>query len=171
MVRFTSPSGRRVEREVVRHPGAVCILPILEPPSSGRPASLVLIRNHRFTIDRELWELPAGTLERGEDPARCAGRELEEETGYRPARVIPLGTFYTTPGMTDEVMHAFAATDLTYIGQGLEEDERIVPRVILAPEALAMIDRSELTDAKSIVTLVLAVRRGIIQDHPSASAP
>jgi ADP-ribose pyrophosphatase len=160
MVRYQTAGGRTIEREMVRHPGAVCILPILE--EKGVAPRVVFIRNRRFTLGRELLELPAGTLEAGEDPAVCAGRELIEETGYRAATIIPLGSFFTTPGMTDERMHAFAATGLTHVGQRLEEDERI--RVELAPGAgaMALIDRGELQDAKSMVTLVLGQRKGLL---------
>lgn len=161
MVRFATPGGRTVEREMVRHPGAVCILPLLE---AGGPPSIVMIRNRRFTVGRELLELPAGTLDFGERPEACAARELIEETGYRADRIIPLGTFYTTPGMTDELMHAFAATGLEPVGQKLEEDEQIRVEVLSASEVMAMLDRGELMDAKSIVTLVLGLRRGLLTD-------
>lgn len=161
VVRFPGRSGRTVEREMVRHPGAVCTLPVLAGVGSAGPA-VVLIRNRRFTIGRDLWELPAGTIEPGEVPLDCAVRELEEETGYRAGRIVPLGTFYTTPGMTDELMHAFAATGLEPVGQRLEEDEQVRPVVVPAAEALAMIDRGELMDAKSIVTLLLGWRKGLI---------
>lgn len=140
-------------REMVRHPGAVCILPILEEPP-GRAPTLVLIRNHRFTVGRELWELPAGTIEPGEAPAACAPRELEEETGYAAREIRALGTFLTTPGMTDEHMHAFVARGLTPVGQRLEADETIVAEAMGLDEVWRMIDRGELVDAKSMVTLM-----------------
>ncbi len=161
MVAFTNAAGRRVEREVVRHPGAVVILPVLR---AGGADSIVMIRNDRFTLDRTLWELPAGTREVGEEPAATALRELTEETGYIAPRVESLGSFYTTPGMTDEVMHAFVARDLTLSRTRLEEDERIEPRVVPVHEVLALLDSGELVDAKSMVTILVALRRGIISD-------
>lgn len=149
-----------IRREVVRHPGAVCIVPVLE--AAGRGPEIVLIRNRRFAIGKELFELPAGTLEKGEDPARCAPRELLEETGYTAREIIPLGSFYTTPGMTDERMHGFAARGLSFAGQRLEEDEEIAVVPTPLPKVLSMLDAGELVDAKSIVTLVLALRKGVI---------
>lgn len=161
MVRYQTASGRTMEREMVRHPGAVCILPILAA-EAGHGARVVMIRNRRFALGVELLELPAGTLEAGEDPAHCAARELIEETGYRAESIIPLGSFYTTPGMTDEVMHAFAATGLRHVGQRLEEDEQIRVEVFDVSAALALVDHGELKDAKSMVTLMLGERRGLL---------
>lgn len=164
-VELRSPDGRTIlKREVVRHPGAVCILPLLDH-GSARPL-VVMIRNQRVALGREIWELPAGTLEPPEPPDRCAVRELEEETGYVPATVVPLGRFYTTPGMTDELMHAFLATDLTERAQSLQADESIRVEVVPAAEALSMIDRGDLMDAKSMLTLLLAQRRGVFGDRP-----
>src|SRR5437867_5841802 len=119
MVELPGPGGRTLKREVVRHPGAVVILPILDP---GR---LVLIRNQRPALGKEIWELPAGTLDPGEAPEACAKRELIEETGYKAASLTPLGRFYTSPGFSDELMFAYAAAGLTHVGQALEEDEHL----------------------------------------------
>ncbi len=156
---FTNSAGHRVEREVVRHPGAVVILPIIRAPKGDQ---IVMIRNLRFALDTTLWELPAGTREAGEDPAVTAGRELIEETGYAAGAIRPLGAFYTTPGMTDELMHAFVAEDLSVSRQKLEEDERIEPRVVPVDQVVEMLDRGELIDGKSMVTVLTALRRGII---------
>ena len=123
---------------------------------------VVLIRNDRFALGQVLWELPAGTLEAGEDPGECAKRELEEEAGYRASRVESLGRFYTTPGMTDELMHAFIATGLVKTEQRLEQDERIQVACVPVDRALAMVDRGELMDAKSMLTLLIASRRGLL---------
>ncbi|HVT81718.1 MAG TPA: NUDIX hydrolase, partial [Phycisphaerae bacterium] len=119
----TSHGGQR-KREVVLHPGAVIVLPVLQ---DGR---IVMIRNRRHTVNEVLLELCAGTLERdeagvSEDPLACAGRELEEETGYRAGKVVPFGWFYTSPGILTEKMYAFVATDLTQVGQDLEDNEQI----------------------------------------------
>lgn len=154
--------GRRVEREIVRHPGAVTILPILErAPGISGPA-VVLIRNFRMAPARWLLELPAGTLEPGEPPEVTAGRELEEETGYRAATLEPLGWFYTTPGMTDERMFAFAARGLSAVPMRLEEDEAIRVEVTAASALDGLIASGELTDAKSMLTILLAQRRGLL---------
>src|SRR5215211_1225581 len=92
--------GVRTRREVVVHPGAVVVLPLLD---DGR---IILIRNRRYAIGGQyLIELPAGTLEKGEDPINCAGRELLEETGYLAGRIQPMGVFYTSPGILSERMY------------------------------------------------------------------
>ena len=106
--------GKPLVRDIVRHPGAVLILPILATPQGTK---VVLIKNWRASVERWIYELPAGTLEAGEDPKDCAARELEEETGYSAATIIPLCRFYTSPGLSDELMWAFAATDLKPVGQ------------------------------------------------------
>lgn len=166
-ITFQGGGGKKVTREVVRHPGAVVILPLL---GDGAGLRIVMIRNRRYALGRELWELPAGTLEPPEDPARCAARELEEETGYRPDRVESLGSFYTTPGMTDELMRAYVASGLTHVGQHLEEDENIRPELVEPREAFSMLDRGELVDAKSMLTLLIAARRGLLAGLPGGAA-
>lgn len=148
-----SPAASPSDRYIVRHPGAVVVLPVLD---DGR---FVIIRNHRIAIDQHLWELCAGTLEPGEDPAACAARELEEETGYRADSIFPLGTLYTTPGVTDQRMHVFLAQSMTFVGQRLMPDEDIVTALKSPGEVWSMIDRGELVDAKSIVALVMHQRR------------
>lgn len=160
MVSVQRPSGRVIEREVVRHPGAVVIVPILP---DGR---VVAIRNYRIAVGQRLTEFPAGTLEPPESPATCAARELIEETGYEAATLAPLGWFHTTPGLTDEKMYAFAATSLKHIGQRLEEDEDIQVVTIATSEALAMLDQGATggwSDAKSMLALLLAERAGFLR--------
>lgn len=152
-------SGRRVQRQMIRHPGAAVIVPLLA--GEGDP-HVVMIRNQRFTVGRELWEFPAGTLEPPEPPERCAARELEEEAGYRAGRLEHLGSYLTTPGMTDELMHSYLASDLNPTGQRLMEDEEIRVEVVPVSKALGMIDRGELVDAKSMLALLLALRRGML---------
>jgi ADP-ribose pyrophosphatase len=155
--------GNVIEREVVRHPGAVVIVPVLDRGPDGQAGPhIVLIRNRRIAVGQTLLECPAGTLEPPEPPERCAARELIEETGYRPATVTALGWFYTTPGLTDEKMHAFAATGLEQVGQDLEEDENITFEIVPAGRALGMIGTGELADAKSMLALILADRRGML---------
>jgi ADP-ribose pyrophosphatase len=160
MAEWQGGSGKPVQREVVRHPGAVIILPLLQ---EGRcPPKVVLIRNFRVSLGRELLELPAGTLGRGEAPEACAARELEEETGYRAGSIEPLARFYTSPGLSDELMHAFVARGLTAVGQKLEEDERVVPWVTEGAAAVAMAEDGRLMDAKSMLTLLLARAAGLV---------
>ena len=149
-------SGRTIEREVVRHPGAVTIVPVLD---DGR---VVMIRNRRIAVDDWLYEFPAGTLDPGEDPEACARRELIEETGYEASSITPLGWFYTTPGLTDEKMRAFVATGLRHVGQALEEDEQIEVQALDLERVLRMMDGGEIVDAKSMLALLLALRRGLV---------
>ncbi|HOW19573.1 MAG TPA: NUDIX hydrolase [Phycisphaerae bacterium] len=135
-------------REIVVHPGAVVVLPVLTD------TDIVMIRNYRYAIERELIELPAGTLEPGEDPAACAARELEEETGYRAGRIEPLGEFYTTPGITDELMRCFVAHDLRKTSQRLDTGERIRPEVVPFEQAIDWIRQGTIVDGKTIAVLL-----------------
>lgn len=155
-VEYRGNGGRTIRREVVRHPGAVVILPIA---SDG---NILLIRNHRFSVDQELYELPAGTLEHPEPPDECAKRELHEEAGCTAATWFPLGRFYTSPGFSDELMWAYAAKDLTMVGQQLEEDERLTVHPTPITQAMTMMDTGEMVDGKSMLTLLLARSRGIL---------
>jgi len=150
------PSGKSLVRDVVHHPGAAVIVPVLP---DGR---LVLTRVYRAAIDQWLLEFPAGTLEKGEAPEKCAARELIEETGYKGASLASLGWFFTTPGMTDERMHAFVATGLTHVGQRLEEDENIVVEVISGADVARLIASGELRDGKSLVAYFHAHARGLL---------
>ena len=142
-------SGATLDRDVIRHPGAVAIVPVLDD------GQLCLIRNVRPTVGKTLIEIPAGTLEVGEDPAKCAYRELIEETGYRAATIRPLIELYTSPGIMDERMYVFVATDLTPGEMALEDGEEI--DVFTAPleEVLAMIRRGEVEDGKTVAAVML----------------
>ena len=151
--------GRSVRREIVRHPGAVLVVPRLP---DGR---LVLIRNHRIAVDESLLEFPAGKLEPGEPPIDAAARELEEETGYRAARIEPLAEFFTSPGFSDERMHAFVADRLTEVGQRLEAGEQIQVETFSGAQVLAMIDNGRIHDGKTIAAMLFWHRRHG-QQHP-----
>jgi ADP-ribose pyrophosphatase len=141
-------SGQVQMREVVVHPGAVLILPLL---ADGR---VVMIRNRRHTVGEELWELPAGTLEVGEDPALCAARELTEETGYTAGRIESLGWFYTSPGVLTEKMYCFVAHELTEGKQDLEDNEQIKVERVGREEILRLIQENKIVDAKSMAALL-----------------
>jgi ADP-ribose pyrophosphatase len=142
-------SGGLHDFQIVVHPGAVVVLPIL---ADGR---CVLIRNFRHAVEQELWELPAGTLDGPEElPEHAAQREVEEETGYRTGRLVSLGSFYSSPGCMTEKLHAFVATGLTATKQRLEPTEHIRVEVVGVEEALAMIRDGRIVDAKTIVTLL-----------------
>jgi ADP-ribose pyrophosphatase len=142
------PSGKVVAREVVEHPGAVVILPLVEPDH------VCLIRNYRVAVKRSLLELPAGTLEPGEDPAECAARELIEETGYRAGRIERACEFFMSPGILNERMHLFVASELVLGEMALEESEEIERVVVPWAEAMRLVRVGEVQDAKSLVGLL-----------------
>lgn len=151
--------GSEITRQVVRHPGSVVILPILEraagPDGAGAEGDeIVLIRNLRWSVGAYLFELPAGTRTPGEPPEQCAARELEEETGFSAATLTPLFRFYTGPGMTDELMHGFVATGLRRVGQRLEVDEMMTVHPTPIARVLEMIQSGEIMDSKSIATVL-----------------
>ena len=123
---------------------------------------IALIRNFRIAIGEYTLECPAGTLGAGEDPAACAARELIEETGYQAEKITPLGWFYTSPGLTDEKMHAFAATGLTEVGQRLEEDEDIQVVPMPETEVIRLINEFGLHDAKSVIAVLRAREQGLL---------
>ena len=136
--------GRRIRKDVVRHPGAVTIIPI-EPDGT-----ILMVRVGRLPVGRMLLEFCAGKLEPGERPDLAAGRELEEEVGRRAGRIDPIGAYYTSPGFCDERMHAFVATDLQPVPRRLEPGEEIEV-VPMSPAAIdAAIRDGSLDDGKSI---------------------
>ena len=144
--------GERVRREVCVHPGAVVILPLLDE------RRILFIRNRRYTIGEILVELPAGTLEKNEDPMNCAGRELLEETGFLAARLKPLGNFYSSPGILTEKLYAFAAYDLEKQTAALDEGEEIEVFEASLDEAVSMIKDGRIHDGKTIATLLMYER-------------
>jgi len=152
---YTLPGQDAITRDVVVHPGAVLILPLLEPDQ------VVLIRNYRYVAETELLELPAGTLEPGESPVACAARELEEETGYAAGLLEPLCQFYTTPGFTNEFMHAFIATNLRPTSQHLDENEQIRVETMRLAEALDATADGRIIDAKTIAALQIHQYRAV----------
>lgn len=150
------PGGVRARREVVRHRGSVAVLPV---HADGRVA---LVRQYRYAVDEVLWELPAGRVDAGEAPEDAARRELEEETGMSPARLELISSFYATPGFCDEALRLFRATALTPVPARPEDDERIETFTLTLDEALSLVARGEVRDAKTLVALLLedARRRG-----------
>ena len=154
-VRF--PNGATGELEMVRHPGASAVVPFLDDPRDSDPR-VILIRQYRYAAQAFVYEIPAGRLDHGEEPLACAARELREETGYSAGELIPLTTFYTTPGFTDERIHLFAATGLTEGKSQLESDEVLDLVVMPISKAVDMIQTSELVDGKSMVGIFFASR-------------
>jgi ADP-ribose pyrophosphatase len=150
--------GARTRREVCVHPGAVVILPLLDDQR------ILLIRNKRYAVGQVLLELPAGTLEKNEDPMNCAGRELLEETGYLAGRLKPLGNFFSSPGILSEKMYAFAAYDLEKQTAALEEGEEIETVETTLDQAIRMIRDGQIHDGKTIATLLMFER---FHHHPT----
>lgn len=138
-----------VRRQVVVHPGAVTILPLVEGDQ------VCLIRNHRIAVGKTLVELPAGTLEPDEPPQQTAIRELQEETGYTAKRWRELPQFYMSPGILNERMHLFVAEGLTPGAPAREAGEQIENLLVPWSEAVAMAERGEIEDAKSLVGILL----------------
>lgn len=143
----TLPNGLSVELEVVRHPGAAAIVPL------KNHETVILIRQYRLAAGGYIYEIPAGKLHPGEDPAHCAMRELEEEIGYRAGRLDKVATFFTAPGFTDEVMHLYVARDLARGTQALDGDEVLEVVDIPLEKAMAYILDGTIRDAKTIIGL------------------
>lgn len=151
---FVAPDGEAFEREIVRHPGAVGIVPVVDDGTYA-----LLVRQYRAAVDRELLEIPAGKRDvHGEAPDVTARRELIEEIGMRPGRLEQLAALYMTPGFSDEHMTLFIALDLEATAtavQGPEETHMTVEQIALAdiPDLIAA---GEIADAKSIIGLLMA---------------
>ncbi len=148
---------RSFTRDIVRHPGAVVIIPILD---DGR---ICLIRNYRVAVDRELLELPAGTLEPNEPPMETAFRELIEETGFRAAKMTPLMEFYMSPGILDERMIAFVATELTAGSPERETGEQIENFLVTPGELDSLLTSQAIQDSKSLSALLYYLRQQDLQ--------
>lgn len=150
-VRF--PDGSEGELEMIRHPGASAIVPLLSDPDSEDP-QILLIRQYRYAADGFLYEVPAGRLDAGETPHECAIRELREETGCTARQLEHVVTIYTTPGFTDERIHVFMATGLERGERHLEPDEFAEVETMPMSRALRMIRDSAIVDAKTAVALL-----------------
>jgi ADP-ribose pyrophosphatase len=152
-VRF--PDGSVGELEMVRHPGASAVVPFLSDPA-GEDPQVLLIRQYRYAAEGYLYEIPAGRLNPGEAPRECALRELKEETGCSAERVHELFTMYTTPGFTDEKIHLFMATGLTFGETKHEADEFLELQPMPLSRALQMIQAGEIQDSKTALGLLFA---------------
>jgi ADP-ribose pyrophosphatase len=150
--RVIEPAGHECSREIVVHPGAVCIV------ARPTPDEVILIRQYRHATGRELVEIPAGTLHAGEDPRECAIRELEEEAGYLASNMVERARFWTTPGFTTELMYLYEASGLTKTQINPDEDEVIEVDIVSRSNALQMIDDGRIQDAKSILGLLRVLK-------------
>jgi ADP-ribose pyrophosphatase len=144
------PNGVEAEREVIRHWGAVGMVPIDED------GCVFMVRQHRHATGEELVEIPAGKLDPGEDPLDCGKRELMEEIGYSAAEWLKLAVFYTSPGFSDEILHLYLARDLREGTASPEEDEFLEIMHLPLSEALRMVSRGDIKDSKTVAGLSLS---------------
>jgi ADP-ribose pyrophosphatase len=142
------PSGRTAIREVVLHPGGVVALPVLD---DGR---LLLIRQFRYPLQKYILELPAGKLDHGLSPRDTVALEIEEECGYRAAVIDLQFSFYTSPGISNEIIHFFVARGLTPVKQSLQEGEHITVEAVSLEECLSRIESGEIADGKTILGIL-----------------
>jgi ADP-ribose pyrophosphatase len=140
------PNGKQSKREIVKHPGAVAIIALTEDNK------MVMVEQYRKALERTIVEIPAGKLEKGEEPASCARRELEEETGYVCESLELISSFYTSPGFSDEIIHVFLATGLTKKenAAAMDEDEFVNLEELTLKEALQYVKEQKIYDAKTI---------------------
>ena len=144
------PNNQTAEMEIVRHKGAAAVVPIDDD------GHVILIRQYRHATDGYLYEIPAGKLDGNEEPEACAVRETEEEIGYRPGTLIPMGWIWTAPGFTDEKIYLFLATNLVQTEQNLKDHEVIDVMRIPIENAIEMALRDEFNDAKTLCGLLRA---------------
>ena len=144
------PNGNKSVREVVRHPGAVCVIPVTDE------GEVIMVRQFRYAFGQVLLEIPAGKLEPGEDPLRAALRELEEETGTVAEKIEHIGELYTTVAILDEKIHMYLATGLTCKNAHPDEDEFLEVEKIPLPTLVDMVMRGEIKDSKTQVAILKA---------------
>jgi ADP-ribose diphosphatase len=150
------PSGIRARRDIIRHPGSVVILGIDERKAEP---SVLLIRQYRYAAGQELWELPAGRIDEGENALEAAKRELLEETGYTASEWVPALYYYASPGFLDETMTIFAARDLRRGKATPEEDESIVSRLVPLTQAVQWVMAGKMQDGKAIAGVLWAAQK------------
>jgi len=146
--RLEMDGGVVATRETIHHPGAVCMLPI-DPDGN-----ILFVTQYRHAAGRRLLELPAGTLEPGEEPLSAVARELQEEVGMLPGTIEPMGGFYVAPGYTSEYIHLFRCSDLTESKFTADDDEDIEVETLSPARAIAAVASGEICDAKSVVGIL-----------------
>jgi ADP-ribose pyrophosphatase len=146
------PDGQHQMREVIRHPGAAALIAL------DNQNRILLVRQFRSAAALVMSEIPAGLLNMGEDPMQAAVRELQEETGYKPGKIEPLGGFYAAPGYTTEYIHLFVATELVESRLPADVDEFIEVDHVTLESAVTMIEQGEISDAKTIIALLMFAR-------------
>lgn len=152
LVTVVLPNGKESTRDIVRHPGASVIVPIT---NDGK---ILMVEQFRKPCEMISLELPAGKLDAGEPPEECAKRELQEETGYIAGKLTKVLTIHSTPGFSNEVLHMFVATELVEKNANPDEDEFISCKKYEISDLISMIEKGEITDAKTIIGIFLADR-------------
>ena len=148
--RLRLPDGGTTELEVIRHSGASVVVPVTDD------GEVLLVRQYRYATGGWLLEAPAGKLAPDEPPEACAARELEEETGWRAAELVPLGAVWSSPGFTDELLHLFLARDLRPGTQALEEAELLTVERLPLDEVTARARDGRITDGKTVCAVLRA---------------
>lgn len=146
------PDGKEALREVIRHGGAVAVVPL------HADGDITLVRQFRLPAGTHLLEIPAGTLEPGEDPQECARRELQEEVGLYPGRLVPMGGIFLAPGYSSEYIHLYVALDLQPSSLAGDDDEFLEVVRMPLDDFLTQVDAGEVADAKSIAAVLRAAR-------------
>lgn len=145
-----TPDGSEIKLDIIEHGGSVVIVPI------DKDGNLLFVRQYRHAAGMDLLELPAGTLEKDEDPAVCAAREIREETGFAADKIEKIGDFYLAPGYSTEFMHVYLARELRYDPLEADADEFLSVEKLPFAEAIQMVERGKMPDAKSLAALLLA---------------
>lgn len=146
--KVTLPNGKEAGREVVEHRGGVAVLAV------DQNGCVPMVRQFRYPLGKHLWEIPAGKLEKGEDPDEAILRELREETGLVSANVRPLGRFFPTCGYSNEIIRLYLATDLTYVGAKPDDDEFLEIKYVPVDELYKKCLSGEIEDGKTIVAVL-----------------
>lgn len=148
-----TPDGNETKLDIIEHGGSVVLIPV------DKDGNLLFVRQYRHAAGMDLLELPAGTLEKDEDPAVCAAREIREETGFAADKIEKIGDFYLAPGYSTEFMHVYLAQELRYDPLEADADEFLSVEAIPYAKAIQMAERGEIPDAKSLAALLLAKSR------------
>ena len=145
------PDGNVGYREIIHHPGGVGIVALTDDNK------ILMVKQFRKAIEKEIYELPAGKLEKGEDPLVCGKRELEEETGYTAKEFVPLGFLYPSPGITDEITYVYLAWGLEKGNKNLDEDEFLDVCEMTIDEVYSQIMNNSINDAKTVIGFLKAM--------------
>ncbi len=142
------PNQKRLHRDLIIHPGISVVIPQLDANH------LILIEQYRYGAGGRLWEIPAGTIDKGETPLQCAAREIQEEIGYKARKVTKLTSCFASPGFSTEIIHCFVATDLVKTQTALEDDEILRMKIFSLAEVKKMLRARKIRDAKTLVPLL-----------------